>query len=309
MSLAHQFIDLGQQTRSRRTKAEMEEIRKAIIDVLNDVHPQTIRQVFYQLVARAIIEKLEKEYKGTVVRLLTEMRMDDTIPFEWIVDQTHNRVVYRTYNSLAEAAHRTARFYRRNALAECPDYLEIYVDKQALAGFVHEAAGEYDVPVIPGGTFLSPIHQSATCIRQAWRDGKKSYVYQFGDYDATGLVTARSSEKTLIQICAKLGCPPPVFERIALTPAQIKKYKLPTRPSKTFEEGNRHARNFKGIGKKGESVELDALPAAILKLLVTGVIERHINPWELETLRAAEESERKLLKSWAGRIEKRSARG
>jgi hypothetical protein len=304
------LIDLGQQKRFRRTKAEMGGIREAIIDILNGVHPQTIRQVFYQLVARVIIEKLEKEYKGTVIRLLTEMRMDDTIPFEWIVDQTHDRVVYRTHNSLAEAARNTARFYRRNALAECSDYLEIYVDKQALSGFVHEAAGEYDVPVVPGGTFLSPIHESAVCIRRAWQDGKKSYIYQFGDYDATGLVTARSAEKRLVQICTKLGCPPPIFERIALTPAQIKKYDLPTRPSKTFEEGNRHAKSvdFKGIGKKGESVELDALPAAILKQLVTDVIERHIDPDTLAILREAEESERQLLKSWASRIEKRAVR-
>jgi hypothetical protein len=193
-------------------------------------------------------------------------------------------------------------------LREAEAATELGKTVRTLSGFVHEAAGEYDVPVIPGGTSLSQIHESAVCIRRAWRDGKKSYIYQFGDYDATGLVTAHSSEKRLIQICAKLGCPPPIFERIALTPAQIKKYNLPTRPSKTFEEGNRHAKSFKGIGKKGESVELDALPADILKQLVTDVIERHIDPTTLETLREAEESERQLLRSWAGRIEKRFQR-
>ena len=32
----------------------------------------TVRQVFYQLVVRNIIEKTEEQYQGTVIRLLTE---------------------------------------------------------------------------------------------------------------------------------------------------------------------------------------------------------------------------------------------
>jgi intergrase/recombinase len=66
--------------RSRRTKDDMEAVRAAIGDVLKADHPQTVRQVFYQLVARGIIEKTEAEYKRTVIRLLSEMRLADQIP-------------------------------------------------------------------------------------------------------------------------------------------------------------------------------------------------------------------------------------
>jgi endogenous inhibitor of DNA gyrase (YacG/DUF329 family) len=216
--------DQGRQTRDRRTKEEMAEFRKAIVDILNDVHPQTVRQVFYQLLVKEIIKKDEREYKS-VIRLLTEMRMNDTIPFEWLIDETHRRETYRTYDSLADAARDTARYYRRNALNECPDYIEIFVGKQALVGFVHEAAGEYDVPVIPVGTSLSQLWESANCIKRAWRrGGKRSYIYQFDDYDATALVHAASTERRLEQLCAKLGCPPPIVERVALTPEQIEEH-------------------------------------------------------------------------------------
>jgi len=37
-------------TKVRRTKAEMNEIQKAIYTMLKQVHPMTVRQVFYQLV-------------------------------------------------------------------------------------------------------------------------------------------------------------------------------------------------------------------------------------------------------------------
>jgi hypothetical protein len=57
-----------------------------------------------------------------------------------------------------------------------------------------------------------------------------------------------------------------------------------------------HAGNF-----DGDSVELDALPASQLRDLVRGVIEQHISPASLEILRAAEDSERELIRNLADR--------
>ena len=77
---------------SRRTKNEIDAIRTAIKDVLKTDHPQTVRQVFYQLVARDVIEKTEPEYKRTVIRLLSEMRLADQVPWDWIVDPVVERI-------------------------------------------------------------------------------------------------------------------------------------------------------------------------------------------------------------------------
>ncbi len=92
-------------------------------------------------------------------------------------------------------------------------------------------------------------------------------------------------------MCARLRCPGPVIERVALTEEQIEEYDLPTRPTK--REGNRHAESF-----EGDSVELDALPPRVLREMVTEVIEQHISPEETENLRVVEDSERELLRSW-----------
>src|SRR5262249_27859763 len=88
--------------RSRRTRAEMDEIKSAIIALLKADHPMTVRQVFYRLVVKGIIEKTENEYQITVIRLLTEMRMAGTVRFNWIVDESRPRIVNRTYNSIAD---------------------------------------------------------------------------------------------------------------------------------------------------------------------------------------------------------------
>ena len=97
------------------------------------------------------------------------------------------------------------------------------------------------------------------------------------------------------RVCEQFDGPPPVVERVALTKSHIAKFNLPTRPTK--REGNRHACSF-----KGDSVELDALPPRVLRDMVRKVIERHITPRALKTLRAAEANERSILKMWAGEL-------
>jgi hypothetical protein len=69
---------------------------------------------------------------------------------------------------------------------------------------------------------------------------------------------------------------------------------LPAGPTK--RTGNPHATGF-----EGDSVELDALPP-VLRDLVRKVIEQHISPARTCMLRAAEESERELLRIWGREI-------
>jgi hypothetical protein len=284
--------------RPRRTRAEIDEIRDAIKAILKADHPMTVRQVFYQLVARGVIEKTEEQYQGTVIRLLTEMRMDEEVSFDWIVDESRRRRENQTYDSIADAARDTARFYRRNALQACPDYVEVWSEKEALAGIIEDAASDYDVPIIvsKGMPSLTQLYGTAYEIARAARAGKRTYIYQFGDHDPSGVLIPKTIEHRLCQFCEKFDCQAPIIKRVALTEKQIAKFNLPTRPTK--REGNRHAYKF-----EGDSVELDALPASELRAMVRYVIERHISKRSLATLRVAEESERELLEAWADRVE------
>jgi hypothetical protein len=284
--------------RFRRTKADIDKIKSAIRSVLKADHPMTVRQVFYQLVVRGTIEKTEEEYQGTVIRLLTEMRIEDELPFDWIVDESRRRRITRTYNNIADAARDTAKFYRRSALRECPDYIEIWVEKEALSGVLWDVTSEYDVPLLvsKGMPSLTQLYGSAYQIARAARADKESYIYQFGDHDPSGVLIPKTIERRLTELCEKLDCPGPYFERVALTEEQITEFNLPTRPTK--RNGNRHANKF-----EGDSVELDALPASELRSMLREVIERHISEHDLEILRTAEDSEREQLKMWADQVE------
>jgi hypothetical protein len=279
--------------RDRRSKADVAAIRDAILDVIQDDPPMTVRQVFYQLVARNVIEKSEKDYHGTVIRLMTDMRLDDSLPFDWVVDESRRVRLTQTFDSIEQALEQTAKFYRRSALAQSSDYLEIWCEKDALAGVLWDVTADYDVPLMVsrGMPSLTFLYTSAQAIKRAAKQDKRTFIYQFGDHDPSGVLIPKAIERRLGELCFQLGCPAPRVMRVALTEKQIKQYRLPTRPTKL--NGNNHAGGF-----VGESVELDALPPRVLRDLARKIIERHISPTDTLLLREAEESERELLRAW-----------
>jgi hypothetical protein len=276
--------------RSRRTKAAVTAIRDVIREVLEQDHPQTVRQVFYALTVRGVIKKQEIEYHRTVIRLLVDMRENGEVPFGWIADNTRWRRKPTTFVGLDSCLKSTASFYRRDLWAAAPVYVEIWCEKDALAGVIVEETEPYDVPlmVARGYSSISFLHNAAKAIEAK---GKPAYIYHFGDLDPSGVDAARDIEAKLRRYAAGAEIH---FERPAVTREQVERWNLPTRPTKTADT---RAKKFVGT-----SVELDAIPAATLRGLVKETIERHIDKQQLQLLRIAEASERELLTKWAGTL-------
>ena len=65
--------------RSRRTKTAIQNLKQSLVDVVKEIQPATVRQIFYQMVSRGLIEKTEASYKNTVVRLLTDLRVEGAV--------------------------------------------------------------------------------------------------------------------------------------------------------------------------------------------------------------------------------------
>ena len=128
--------------------------------------------------------------------------------------------------------------------------------------------------------------------KEAERRGQQPVLLYCGDHDPSGVLIPQTIERRLEEFCKSFRSAPPIIERVALTKQQIEEYDLPTRPTK--RNGNTHAHSF-----EGNSVELDALPAHVLRDLVQETIEQHISSSVLDALREAEASERKLFERWA----------
>jgi hypothetical protein len=132
--------------RRRRTRAEIEAIRERIFELLRLDHPMTVRQLFYQLVNEKTIDKLEAEYKRTVCRLTAQMRLAGEIEFGWIADNTRWMRKPPSHSSLAQALNETAKAYRRNLWAHQNAYVEIWLEKDAVAGVLYQTTSSWDVP-------------------------------------------------------------------------------------------------------------------------------------------------------------------
>jgi hypothetical protein len=269
--------------RGRRTKAELERLREAMIEILAADHPMTVRQVFYRMVTREEIAKTEQEYKNTVGRLLVKMRREGAIPFDWIADNTRWMRKPRTYSSVEQALQHVAQTYRRALWDDQEVYVEVWTEKDALAGVLLEETARWDVPLMVSRGFssVSYLWEAAQTIRA---QAKPAFLYYFGDHDPSGVHIDRNIEKQLREMAPKAEIH---FQRVAVLPDQIAEWDLPTRPTKKTDG---RSKTF-----QGESIEVDAIEPQQLRRLVEECIVRHVDEHALGVLRLAEQSERDIL--------------
>ena len=271
--------------RVRRTKDEMEFLRESLFEIVIDDAPMTVRQVFYQAVSRGLVKKTEAQY-GAVQRALADMRRSGKIPYRCISDNTRFMRKPTTWSSLDAVLENAAASYRRAVWDNQDAYVEIWLEKDALSGVLSDVTRKWDVPlmVTRGYSSLSFLHSAAEMIAS---QDRPCYLYYFGDYDPSGLDIDRKIEETIRELAPAADF---TVERVAVNESQIEEFHLPTRPTK---KSDTRSKSF-----KGESVELDAIPPALLRELCSECILRHIDQRELQALRFAEQEEREQLRAW-----------
>jgi hypothetical protein len=235
-----------------------------------------------------------------VARLLLEMRRSGQIPYDWIADNTRWMRKPKTYIGLADFIARHQRAYRRDLWAEADTYVEVWREKEALAGVLLDVTSEYDVPLMVSRGFASEsyIYSAADAITDqlsAAGSATEAVVYYFGDHDRSGLHISRSIEAGLRRLCGELLTsfePGDLrFERVAVTEEQIDLMRLPSQPTKLT--GNRHAKNWDD-GRS--SVELDAIPPHGLRSIARSCIEQHLDFDHLARIQRIEAEERDQLR-------------
>ena len=140
----------------------MAERRDALYEIVAEQQPMTVRQVFYRATVRGIGEKTEDGY-SKVQRMLADMRRDGELPYDWIADNTRWMRKPRTFGGPEEALRRTVKTYRKALWRDADAYVEIWLEKDALAGVVYDVTNEFDVPLMVsrGYASLSFLHSAA----------------------------------------------------------------------------------------------------------------------------------------------------
>lgn len=253
------------------------------VEILAATHPMTIRQVYYQLVSRQVIKNSRTGYQA-VSNLLVEARRSGKISWEWIEDRLRRPRAVSMWDGLSDFAETALHAYRRQVWPTQKEYVEVWLEKDALSGIFEDVLEPYGVTLNVGRGYdgWSSIRNAA----ERYEGRKKVVVLYFGDFDPSGEDMFRSLQERL----GFFDCEPEMF-KCALSLDDVNRYSLP--PDFTKEKDTRRA-GF--VEKYGDvAVELDALPLNVLKDRLREEVEARMDLGALREVQVQEENDKLRL--------------
>lgn len=262
---------------------------QAVLDEYAEHLPLTIRQIYYRLIgahdypkderaAERLYNTLGKARRARVIRM--EDIRDDGInisrPDEW--DSMEEFLAYVRH----QASH-----LQLKRQAGQPINLIIMCEAAGMVPQLERVAHQYGIPVIPSGGFdsITGQHQLAENCTAGVTE-----VLHIGDHDPDGVwIVLSLAENVIAFVQAMLGGKV-TFTRLAVTPPQIKKYRLPTAPPKLSNK-----RAF-----SGQTCQAEALPPDVLAQIVEEAILQRLDMRQYKRVRREEKKAQKLLMSRLG---------
>jgi hypothetical protein len=245
------------------------------IEVVNEVIeeyesqgiPMSLRQVYYQMVARGHIENSEKSYDrlGAVVG---DGRMAGLVSWTAIEDRGRGLEGHRTYRTVEGAVSLLSKQYKIDLWEDQPFYPEVWVEKAAQEGTVGAICDKLRVNYFAckGYNSLSEQWRAGRRMAAHASRGQRPIVFHLGDHDPSGIDMTRDNQERLSLFAgAKVQ-----VVRLALNMPQVEELRPPPNPTK-FQD-SRAADYIKKYGH--ESWEMDALEPRYIMNLISDAVAR-----------------------------------
>ncbi|WUI00238.1 hypothetical protein OHR68_43350 [Spirillospora sp. NBC_00431] len=243
----------------------------------------TLRQLYYQFVARGLLANKQTEYKR-LGGIVNDARLAGLLDWNYIVDRTRNLRGLSHWDSPDEIVQSTAYSYRTERWANQPNRVEVWIEKDALVGVITGVCQRWDVDYFScrGYTSQSELWRAARRMRRYAEAGQRPIVIHLGDHDPSGIDMTRDIEERLNLFEADVK-----VIRIALTMDQVEQYNPPPNPAKLTD--SRSSGYIREYGRS--SWELDALDPTTLDALIDAEIGRWRDDtqWTEDTTRMEDE--------------------
>ncbi len=267
-----------------------------ICESLKQYLPLTLRQVYYQLVSKEIIENKVAQYQA-LSRLLKYARIDGLISWSLIEDRVrkfHDLTGWTSLKSYIDSyVYHIKNNYNLNLLQDQDVYLECWIEKDALSTLFTKATSKYCVPVVVCRGFASVSFLNEFKKRLEKNDDKTPIMLYFGDFDPSGMAMLESMKETLEEEMGVYGVE---FERITLTEDDVDEYNLPHNPNACKKSDSRYEKHIEQYGEL--AVELDALPPDVLVKKIEESIACHIDFDKFEKRIKQEKKDQIRLDKW-----------
>jgi hypothetical protein len=237
----------------------------------------TLRQLYYQFVARGLLANKDTEYKR-LGNLVNEARLAGLIDWDHLEDRTRNLRALPHWATPADIVDSCAKQFQSDLWEGQAAHVEAWIEKDALVGVIQGVCTANDVGYFScrGYTSQSELWGAAQRLLEAYRERDKSelVVLHLGDHDPSGVDMTRDIRERLRLF---LGHHSPraaralAVERLALNMPQVEQYGPPPNPAKLTD-----SRVGGYLDRYGdESWELDALEPQVIAGLIEGAIRRH----------------------------------
>ncbi len=267
------------------TLAVIEQANNIIRKYQDDGYDLTLRQLYYQFVARDLIPNNQSEY-NKLGRVVSNGRLAGLIDWDAIKDRT--RSMHQNYHEVnpEKAIQYTADCYAIDTRKTQDVYLEAWVEKEALVGVIERACREIDIPwfACKGFVSLSSLYEAARrCLRVG---GKEVVILHLGDHDPSGVDMTRDNRERMEMFGVNL-----TLRRIALNMDQVEQYNPPPNFAKlTDSRGSGYVEKY---GNK--AWELDALDPPVLNSLIIDTAAEYTDEAKRDLLIEKQETEKGLL--------------
>jgi hypothetical protein len=285
----------------------MAERAEFLIAYAAEQNPVTVRQLYYRAEITHLpgIDKEEGSY-NKIQRQVLLLRRDGQLPYEHIADLTRWMRKPTTYDSIEAALQETAQFYRKALWRDAEAYVEIWCEKDALAGVLLPVTSLYDVPLMVARGFSSETF-CFEAIEARVDDIRPYIVYYLGDFDRAGQHAANALKEKLQRFAAERGVEVE-FVHLAIGEDDVSEFdgdtirvsftigghdfdrRLSTRPHKRKSRADQ-------LWPYPYACELDAIEPDDLRNLVRWAIEVYLPADQLRVLKIAETAERELITS------------
>lgn len=245
----------------------------------------TLRQLYYQFVARDIIPNNEKSYKR-LGNVLSNARLAGLLDWNHMVDRTRNLQRNSHWDDASDVIDHVAHSFQIDKWEGQEIRVEVWVEKEALIGVIEQICSRMDVPFFACKGYVSQSEMWRAARRVNNYDSERVVILHLGDHDPSGIDMTRDIEGRLDLFETNVS-----VKRIALNMDQVEKYNPPPNPTKVTDS------RAKGYIKRfgGSSWELDALnPETLMTLIDVHVQKFRDHPQYLKKKEEEEEHIRLL---------------
>ena len=276
----------------------IDQINEAVIDYTKEGYTLTLRQLYYQLVSRGIIENSARSYKN-VGSLINDARLAGLIDWKAIEDRTRVLKKLAHWDNPQSIIASASFQYSKNLWETQKYYIEVWVEKEALAEVVQRACIPLDVSYFccRGYVSQSEMWEASQRFIRKTQEGKYVTIIHLGDHDPSGIDMTRDIEERITMFGNHdggyqfsdnfLG-----IQRIALNMNQVELYNPPPNPAKiTDTRSNKYIEQF-----GDESWELDALEPKVINNLIHNKVMEYADESIMNDIKERVEKEKEVMK-------------